>query len=194
VLLATAAGTATHAALAPPPPGIPVVVAGRDLATGDRLTSGDLAVVRFPAAAVPAGSVAEPSGLHGRALAAPLRRGEPVSDVRLRGDGPLRAAPEGTVATVVLLPDAATARMLAPGVRVDLLTAPVPVEAAPAPAVPVARGAVVLDVSAGGSGVLDGSLDGSGGSAGAVVAVRAGEAAAVVGAQAVAPLGVVLLP
>jgi hypothetical protein len=58
----------------------------------------------------------------GRVLAAPLRRGEPVTDVRLLGPA-LSAAYDGAVAVPVRLPDAGTVDLLTVGDRIDLVAA-----------------------------------------------------------------------
>ncbi len=185
--LAAAAGTATRAATAAPPAGVPVVVADADLAAGTALTDADLRVVDLPPAAVPDGVVDEPAG---STLAAPVRAGEPVTDVRVRGRGVLAGAPPGTVATTVLLPEPLTADLLEPGDAIDLL-APGPVELGGSEAARVvATGAVVLDVR-----LPEGDLLGTGDQAAlALVAVRPEQARAVAGAQAAGPLSVVLLP
>ena len=119
-------------ALRPPPTGppgpaevttAPVVVAAADLPAGATLASSDLVVTALPADAVPAGVVADPGELTGRVLAAPLRAGEPVTDVRLVGPALWSAVPEGQVAAPVRLADLAVATLLRAGDRVDVLAA-----------------------------------------------------------------------
>lgn len=115
---AAMAVVASLRALAPPPPALtPVTVAARDLAAGAVIAPGDLRTARLPEAAVPAAPVADPVGA---TLAAPLRRGEVVTDVRLVGQ-PSAQPPPGLVAAPVRLPDEAAAALLRPGDRVDLL-------------------------------------------------------------------------
>ncbi|MCD6638943.1 MAG: SAF domain-containing protein [Nocardioides sp.] len=105
-------------ALAPgPPPAVEVTVAARDLPAGARLVAGDLTTVRLPREAVPDGLAERPVG---RMLAAGLRRGEPVSDVRLVGPALARARP-GEQALPLRLPDAGMASLVQPGDVVDLL-------------------------------------------------------------------------
>ena len=123
---------------AAPPPGVPVVTAAADLPAGTPLTGASLTVAELPAA--PAGTVADPGDLVGRVLAAPLRAGEPVTDVRLVGPGLTALLPAGQVAAPVRLADLAVAGLAAPGDRIDVLaTAP-----DSARAEVVARGALVL--------------------------------------------------
>ena len=90
-----------------PPPTVTVLTAARDLPAGTVLRAEDLAAVELRPAV-------------GRTLAAPLRRGEPVTDVRLVGPSLLRGYP-GLVAVPVRIPDPATVALLRVGDRVDLM-------------------------------------------------------------------------
>lgn len=102
-------------ALAPPrPPTASVLVAAHDLAAGSTLTRADLQVQRASPDTVPDGVVRRPEG---RVLAAAVRRGEPITDVRLIGRS---LATPGSTALPVRLPDTAMADLLRPGDRVDL--------------------------------------------------------------------------
>jgi Flp pilus assembly protein CpaB len=125
---------------------IAVVVAAADLPAGRTLTAADLARVDLPAAAAPAGAVSTPGELTGRVLAAPLRSGEAVTDVRLVGAGLWAAVPDGQVAAPVRLADLAVATLLRAGDRVDVLAA---TGDGDAPSVEVvAAGALVLTAPA----------------------------------------------
>jgi Flp pilus assembly protein CpaB len=64
-----------------------------------------------------------------------VRRGEPLTDVRLLGAGLLVEATPGLVATPVRLADPAGAALLSPGDRVDVLAAPADGAAPAAPTV-----------------------------------------------------------
>ncbi len=119
VCAALAVAGALQAAAAPPPTTEPVLVAARDLASGEPVAAGDLVEARYAAGTAPQGLAEDPVG---RVLAAPLRRGEPVTDVRLVG-ADLAAAHPGRVAAPVRLPDASMAALLRPGDRVDLVAA-----------------------------------------------------------------------
>ena len=125
------------------PPSAPVVVAAAELAPGSTLTAGDLTVARLPRAALPDGTAATPGRLLGQVLAAPLRRGEPVTDVRLVGPRLWDRVPAGQVAAPVRLADLAVSTLLRAGDRVDVLaTTP------EAGARVVADGALVLTTDA----------------------------------------------
>ncbi len=109
-----------RAASAPAEPHQGVVVAAADLAGGAVLGEADLEVRDLPREAVPAGTVEDPGALLGRSLAAPLREGEPVSDVRLVAPRLLAGYP-GRVAVPVRIADAAVVGLLRVGDPIDLV-------------------------------------------------------------------------
>lgn len=119
VLAAGALAAALHTLAPPPPPSTGVRVADRDLPAGHVLTDGDLVEVAVPPDVVPEGVVADPAG---RVLAAPLRAGEAVTDVRLVGPDLASAQPADTVALPLRLSDAGQAALLTVGDRIALLT------------------------------------------------------------------------
>jgi pilus assembly protein CpaB len=103
---------------------VDVLVAAHDLSGGIPLSAGDLALARLPPSAAPAGALRLATDAVGRTLAAPVRRGEPLTDVRLVGPRLVDALGPGLVATPVRLADPAVAALLRPGDRVDVLAAP----------------------------------------------------------------------
>lgn len=116
-----------------PPPSVRVLAAARDLAGGTRLGASDVRAVQLPPASVPSGSLH--SRVAGRVLAAPMRRGEPLTDARLVGGDLLRGYAPGTVAAPVRIADAGAVRLLHPGDRIDVLApaTTAPPEQDPAP-------------------------------------------------------------
>lgn len=90
--LAAVAAVAGLAAARPRAHGVRVLVAARDLPAGATLRAADLAGRVLPARAVPDGVVSRAAG---RILAAPVRRGEPLTDVRLRDRSLLDTVPGG---------------------------------------------------------------------------------------------------
>lgn len=113
--LAVAAGV--HAVTAPPPPTVEVLGAARDLPAGVVLGGDDVRLIALPPDAVPKGS---PVDAVGRTLAAPVRAGETITDVRLVGTDLADAHPD--LATLpVRLPDAGLADLLETGDRIDLI-------------------------------------------------------------------------
>lgn len=106
--------------LRPPESAWPGVrVAARDLPAGTVLGARDVRVVRVPPDAVPSGAL---SSVAGQVLAAPVRRGEALTDARVRSArGLLVGQPPGLVAAPVRVADADTVDLVQPGDRVDLL-------------------------------------------------------------------------
>ncbi len=133
--------TGLHAAAAPPPATVDVAVAARDLPAGTVLAPGDLRTVGFAPGSVPEGAAHDSGDSMGRTLAAPLRDGEPVTDVRLVGPA-LTAGYPGLSAVPVRLPDPGMADLLRVGDVVDLVSA----DPQGGGAVVVARGVPVLAV------------------------------------------------
>jgi Flp pilus assembly protein CpaB len=112
---AVAAGV--HAVAGPPPPTVGVTTAARDLPAGTVLGADDVRQVDVPPDTVPEGVVDDATG---QTLAAPLRSGEPVTDVRLVG-APLASAHPDLTAMPVRLPDPGSAGLLEAGDRIDLV-------------------------------------------------------------------------
>jgi pilus assembly protein CpaB len=102
-------------------PTMPVVVVTRDVTAGALLAPEDVAVATVPSRLVPAGALTEPAAVTGRVVAGPVRRGEPLTDVRLLGAGLL--ARTGEVAVPVRVAEPATGALVRAGDRVDVLAA-----------------------------------------------------------------------
>ncbi len=117
LLAGVAAAAGVQAATAPPQPAIGVLTAARDLPAGAVIDRDDLVMVDFAPGSVPSGAGRE---VVGRTLAAPLRRGEPVTDVRLVGPA-LTAGDPDLTAVPVRLPDAGMVELLDVGDRIDLI-------------------------------------------------------------------------
>lgn len=122
--------------------GVPVVVAARDLVAGSTVAEADLAVRRWPDDLVPAGALRDPAAARDRVLVGAARAGEPLTDARLAGAGPLSSAGPNTAAVPVRLADPGVAGLLTPGSRVDVVAV---ADADGAPVV-LAPNAVVLAV------------------------------------------------
>ncbi|GAA1138216.1 Flp pilus assembly protein CpaB [Ornithinicoccus hortensis] len=122
--LAGGAVWAATSALAPEPPdpGTPVVVAAHDIPVGASLGDGDLDTVRWPADTLPAGTFTRAEDLRGEVTNAPLRAGEPVTDLRVGFAATLTGLSGDLVLTHVPVTDHALAGALRPGTRVDVLS------------------------------------------------------------------------
>jgi Flp pilus assembly protein CpaB len=117
--LALAVLTGLHAVRPHPGPQVTVAVAAHDLASGTVLSADDLVEHSYPADVAPAGSSTTAVG---RTLAAPVRSGEPVTDVRLVTPSLVGGYP-GRVALPVRVADADAVALLRVGDTVDLVAA-----------------------------------------------------------------------
>jgi Flp pilus assembly protein CpaB len=184
-LAAIAAGLAALSALTtlrPAPPEVETVaVAARDLRGGTRLAAEDVDRVDLPPAAVPDGAYPPSDAPVGRLLAAPVRRGEPLTDAAVVGPGLASALPTGQVLTSIQVAST-TALLVRPGDLVDVLAGG-------------AGAGSAVDVVAGSASVI--AVPRAGGDAQAravVLAVDETEALSVAQAALVAPLQVVVRP
>jgi len=120
LLTAVAVLAALRTVSPPPDPTVPVLVATRDLSSGVVVGEDDLVEVAYPTATVPDGLTDD---IIGRTLAAPIRRGEPITDVRLVGPGLTEGYDDAAdlIAVPVRLPDAGSVGLLAVGDRIDLV-------------------------------------------------------------------------
>lgn len=121
-----------------------VVVAARDLSPGTVIDPSQVMLRGLPAHLVPEGTARSPDAVLGRTLAAPLRRGEPLTDVRLTGSELIRAvsANPNLVSVPLRLADPGVAALLHPGAVLDVVT----IGAQHDEPVVLARGARVLAV------------------------------------------------
>jgi Flp pilus assembly protein CpaB len=123
VLVGVAVLASLSAVTPKPRPTTLVWTAARDLAGGAPLQAADIALHPLPPTDVPAGALVGQRAPLGRVLAAPVRRGEPLTDVRLVGPALLAAlGQDGDVAVPVRVADGAAAAALArAGDVVDVL-------------------------------------------------------------------------
>jgi len=113
---------ALQAVSPPPPPSRSVLVAANDLAGGEVLATADLTRADFTPDSVPSGVLTTEADALGRTTAAPVRAGEPLTDVRLMS-GSLLAGYPGRVAAPVRVADPGSVALLRIGDRVDVLAA-----------------------------------------------------------------------
>ena len=105
------------------PPAAKLIAASRDLPGGVALTDADVVTVAVPLAIAPKGAITVGQSVVGRVLASAIRRGEPLTDVRLVGPALIGAGAQGLVAAPVRIADAEAAGLVRPGDVVDVLAA-----------------------------------------------------------------------
>lgn len=189
VLVAVAATVTLVVLTRPAPAGVPVLVAARDLAPGAVLNPDDVKLALRSRAQLPDGILPSSGAAVGRVLTAAAHAGEVLTDVRLVGPRLVDALTPGEVAAPVRVADAAAARLVGPGDRVDVLVA---VEGTGS-ARTVVRSATVLarPEAQGGAGVLGGPSDDDRGGL-LVLGVGSGDAEALAGASAQGPVSLAL--
>jgi Flp pilus assembly protein CpaB len=123
VLAALGIVFAVTAARPRPPASTGVWVAAHDLAGGAPLTSADVRLESLPRAAVPSGALTEVHSPVGMALGAPMRRGEPLTDVRVLSTALVTAAgdPRDVAVSVRVTDGAAALALVKAGERVAVI-------------------------------------------------------------------------
>ncbi|MCM3662240.1 SAF domain-containing protein [Georgenia satyanarayanai] len=187
--LVSAVGVVVQEVRPPAPPTVAVVVLARDVPAGTPLAESDVHTVRLPREVTAARMLRAPVEAVGQRLAVGLPAGFPLAAEVLVGPGLATGTAPGEVVVPVRLADAAVARTLRPGDRVDLLAATADAAASEGGAEVVAAGALVVALEEDGGGGL---LGGEEPTSLVFVAVPRGAAPDVVGASAWAPLRVVL--
>lgn len=149
-LAAGAMAVGLHALAPAPSASVAVVAAAHDLAGGTRLRAADLRVVQLAPDVVPTGVLTIERTAVGRVLAAPVRSGEPLTDLRLVGAALVRGSAGDVVAAPVRFADAQAVRLLGAGDVIDVVAASTldPSGTGPVTARVVARRAHVLAVPA----------------------------------------------
>jgi len=159
-LLAVAALAGLKGVTPKPLPTVTVWAAAHDLSGGRPLVVSDLTRLALPVAAVPAGALRPTARLVGRLLAAPVRRGEPLTDVRLLGPSLLATLPTpGLVAIPIRVADgSAAAAVVKAGDLVDVLEVADPSTGGPRRPLTVATRVPVLTVPGPGDSTDGGGL------------------------------------
>lgn len=121
-LLAGLAVAASLTALRPPsPPTRDVVVAARDLTSGTTLTASDLEIRSVTADDVAAHTYDSTDAVVGEVIAAPMRRGESLTDVRLLTSELVAGYPDGTTLATVRIADPQSLWGVEVGTYVDIV-------------------------------------------------------------------------
>lgn len=145
-LAATAVAVGLQVLQPDPPPSVDLLAAARDIEAGTTLQPGDVVVISLPVAVAPSGALPATTDVSGRAVAGPIRAGETITDVRLIGPALVAGLGDGLVAVPVRVADAATARLVRTGDRVDILGTPASLETAGQQSRVIASDVVVVAV------------------------------------------------
>ncbi|MET3718972.1 MULTISPECIES: Flp pilus assembly protein CpaB [unclassified Arthrobacter] len=121
LLLCVAAGITVHQLTPPPADTATALAAARDLPAGTALAAADLSPVKIPPQMVNAGSIADASEATGKQLAAPLRKGQLLTDSQLLGPGLLTGTPPGSAAVPLRMADPSSIQLVSPGQLVNVV-------------------------------------------------------------------------
>jgi pilus assembly protein CpaB len=123
-----------------------VWVAARDLTGGEPLAGADVTLEPMPTQDVPSDALGANVNLIGRLLAAPMRRGEPLTDVRILSPSLLSAtaSPDDLAVPVRVADGPATLALVHAGDLIDVIAAPDPDDGGPPASFTVVRDVRVL--------------------------------------------------
>jgi pilus assembly protein CpaB len=163
LVVAALTGVAVVSGLSAVRPAPPVTqrlwVVTRDLPGGEPLTAAEVRIERLPPPDIPSGALSPTTSVVGRLLAAPMRRGEPLTDVRLLSPSLLSATdqPDDVAVPVRVADGPATLALVHAGDLVDVIAAADPGDGGPATSSTVVDSVLVLatpahDVGSDGSG------------------------------------------
>ncbi|PNI10248.1 flagellar biosynthesis protein FlgA [Arthrobacter sp. AFG7.2] len=97
------------------------LAAARDIPAGASLSPADLAAVQVPPGMMASGTLEEPGEAAGKQLAAPLRKGQLLTDAQLLGPGLLAGTPPGSAAVPLRMADPSSIQLVSPGQLVNVV-------------------------------------------------------------------------
>jgi Flp pilus assembly protein CpaB len=121
LLLCAAAAISVHQLTPAPVHTVTGLAAARDLPAGSALAPADLAHVQVPPDMMAAGFLDQDNDLAGKQLAAPLRKGQLLTDAQLLGPGLLAGTPPGSAAVPLRMADPSSIQLVSPGQLVNVV-------------------------------------------------------------------------
>lgn len=121
LLLCVAASITVHQLTPAPVHTVTALAAAKDLPAGSAMKASDLAYVQVPPAMMAAGFLDEESELAGKQLAAPLRKGQLLTDAQLLGPGLLAGTLPGSAAVPLRMADPSSIQLVSPGQLVNVV-------------------------------------------------------------------------
>ncbi|MDQ0768405.1 pilus assembly protein CpaB [Pseudarthrobacter defluvii] len=121
LFLCAAAALAVQQLTPAPLSTVTVLAAARDLAAGTAVTAADLADVQAPPGMVGNGFLQDDAAATGKQLAAPMRKGQLLTDAQLVGPGLLAGTPPGSAAVPLRMADASSTQLVSPGQLVNVV-------------------------------------------------------------------------
>lgn len=121
LLLCIAAGISVHQLTPPPADTVTALAAARDLPAGAAMVVSDLEEVQIPPGMMTSGALQKSGDVTGKQLAAPLRKGQLVTDAQLLGPGLLAGTPPGSAAVPLRMADPSSIQLVSPGQLVNVV-------------------------------------------------------------------------
>ncbi|WP_457950810.1 RcpC/CpaB family pilus assembly protein [Pseudarthrobacter sp. alpha12b] len=121
LLLCAAAAVAVQQLTPAPLSTATALAAARDLPAGTAVTEADVARVQVPPGMVADGFLTDGDAATGRQLAAPMRKGQLLTDAQMLGPGLLAGTPPGSAAVPLRMADASSIQLVSPGQLVNVV-------------------------------------------------------------------------
>lgn len=121
LFLCAAAAIAVQQLTPAPVSTVTALAAARDLPAGTTVAAADLAQVQVPPGMVADGFLRDGAATAGKQLAAPLRKGQLLTDAQLLGPGLLAGTPAGSAAVPLRMADASSIQLVSPGQLVNIV-------------------------------------------------------------------------
>jgi pilus assembly protein CpaB len=121
LLLCAAAAITVHQLTPAPVYTETALAAARDIPAGAAMSPADLASVQVPPGMMASGFLREPGEAAGKQLAAPLRKGQLLTDAQLLGPGLLAGTPPGSAAVPLRMADPSSIQLVSPGQLVNVV-------------------------------------------------------------------------
>lgn len=121
LFLCAAAAIAVQQLTPAPLSTVTALAAARDLPAGTTVAAADLAQVQVPPGMVADGFLRDGAATAGKQLAAPLRKGQLLTDAQLLGPGLLAGTPAGSAAVPLRMADASSIQLVSPGQLVNIV-------------------------------------------------------------------------
>jgi pilus assembly protein CpaB len=121
LLLCAAAAISVQQLTPAPLSTVTALAAARDLPAGTAVSAADLERVQVPPGMVSDGFLRDGAAATGKQLAAPLRKGQLLTDAQVLGPGLLAGTPPGSAAVPLRMADASSIQLVSPGQLVNVV-------------------------------------------------------------------------
>lgn len=121
LLLCAAAAITVHQLTPAPVSTVTALAAARDLSAGAAISPADVSAVRVPPGMMADGFLQNAGDAAGKQLAAPLRKGQLLTDAQILGPGLLAGTPPGSAAVPLRMADPSSIQLVSPGQLVNVV-------------------------------------------------------------------------